>query len=102
MRSGQNHDVHPAVDDLLIRIQSDEAVVRINFDTVAAFAFERGEALLQLVLKHVRHRGESHVFVGMERLVGSAGAASAAANEPNTQRVAIGGNRLVGKAQVCS
>ena len=47
------------------------------------------EALLQLILEGVAHGREDDVLVGLERLAGRAGAAPAAADEADPERVVV-------------
>ena len=99
-RRRQNHDVHTAVDHFLIRIEPDEAVVGIDFNSVLHFTLECPQAAFQLVVKHVGHRRQDDVFVRVKRLIRSASAASATTNETDAQGLAGRCKRFLGKIQV--
>ena len=92
-RRGQEHDVHAAVNDLLVGVQPHEALLGSDFHLVRMLLLQALQALLQLILERVAHRGQDDVLVGIERLAGGAGAAPAATDQADAERVGI----LLGK-----
>src|SRR5262249_52493351 len=82
-RRGEEHDVHTAVDDLLVGVEADETFLRLDVDLAGDFllAAQGGEALLDAVGEGVAHGDELDVLVGVERLGGGAGAPAAAADQ---------------------
>ncbi len=82
-RRGQEHDVHAAVNDLLVGVQPDEAVLGRDLHFLRVLLLEVREAVLELILEGVAHRGQHDVRVGAQGLAGGAGAASAAADQPD-------------------
>ena len=88
-RRGQQHDVHAAVNHLLVGVQAHEALLGRDFDLVRVRLLQALQALLQLVLERVAHRGEDDVRVGIERLAGGAGAAPAAADQPDAEGAGV-------------
>ena len=86
-RRRKNHEVHPAADQLLIRIQSDELVRHVHLFLMPLLEARHGA--LDFLREHVGHRRQLDVLVRRQRLVGRAGTAPAAADQPNADRVAV-------------
>src|SRR5258708_38058010 len=81
----QQHHVHPAVNDLLVSVQTDEALFWRNFELIRHVLLQRLHAFLKLILEGVSHGGENGVLVRSKRLAGGAGAAPAAADQAHAQ-----------------
>jgi hypothetical protein len=90
-RRREDHDVDAAVDDLLVGVEAEEALVRLHADAVALLGQgldQPREAPVHPVREDVAHRGQVHVAVGREQRVRRrAGPAPAAADEPDPDRV---------------
>ena len=90
-RGRENHHVHAAIDDLLIRIETDELALLGDVDLARLIlenGFQRLETRINFVAKRLAHRPQHHVAVRGQRLIGRAGAASTAADETDLQLVA--------------
>jgi hypothetical protein len=91
-RRRENHQVHTAVDQLLIVIEADKAFGWIDFDLLADFpvVLQRLEAALHGILESIGHGHQFHVAVRAQRLFAGAQAAASAADQPDLDGVAWG------------
>jgi hypothetical protein len=82
----QQHHIHAAINDLLVRIQAHEALVRCHLDPLRvtllhAVLLQGRQARLNLFLEGIAHRSEDDVFVRVERLARGARAATPTTDE---------------------
>ena len=90
-RRGEDDDVDAGVDDFLISVEADEGGYGGDFYFLAVAGFESGEGSVDVILEGIADGGKGDVFVGVEGLLGSAGAAPAAADEADLQQIGAGG-----------
>jgi hypothetical protein len=92
-RRREQDDVDAGVDDLLVGVQAEELVVRLDGDLLGQLGvvLKALERRLKAVAVHVAHGGELAVAVGTEGLGGGPGAAAAAADEADLEGVGPGG-----------
>ena len=88
---GQEHHVD-LVDHLLVGVEARVLAVPGDVDPGAyGEALELGQAVLEPILEGVGHGDQPRAAVGRERLLGRAGAAAAAADQPDLDRAAARG-----------
>ena len=63
-RCGQKHNVHAAIDELLVSVQPDEALVGGNFDAVCKFFAETLNGCFNLGVQNVGDGNKLGVVVG--------------------------------------
>ncbi len=88
--AGDQHHVHPALDDLLIAVEADEAVVVVDGHLIRLGLLEPVAASPDLVFKDVGHGDELRPGVGVHGVGGRAGAPAAAADQAELQRLIAG------------
>ena len=101
-RRAQQHQVHAAVDRLLVGVQPDELPLLGHVD---AILLPRGEVLhggCDAVLEGVGHGHQFHVGLRAEDVHRGAGAAAAGADQGHAQQVAAGGMGAAGHAQLAA
>ena len=86
-RRGEYNEIHPAVDQLLVRVQPDKLVRHVHFFLMPLLEAVHGA--LDPVRKHVGHGGQLDIVIGRERLIGRAGATPTAADQPHPDGVAV-------------
>ena len=89
-RRAQQDDVHAALQELLVRVKPHEAAVGGDSDLRPRLLvlFQMAQALLQPILEGVGHGDELDAGIGGKCLSRRAGAAIAAADQPDPQEVA--------------
>ncbi len=95
-RRRQDHDVNVGAKQFLERVETDEAAIGRDGQPVGRGLLQLLQAFLEPVGKGVGHGRELDVRVGRESVGHRAGAASAAADQADLQRVAAG---RVGRAR---
>ena len=85
----------------MIGIEPDERRGRCDVDPVGdgGHFFQRREAGVEPVGKHIGEGGEAHAGIGLEGLKGGAGAAPAAADEANLNDRRSGSGRICGATE---
>ena len=89
-RRGEDHEVHAAFQNFLVRIEPHKFAFLINIDLPGATALHRLKTAIKFVAKHLTHRVEFTVAISRERLVDGTGTASATADEADLQLSAVG------------
>ena len=85
---------------LLVGVEADEAVVRLARRPCSAISSSPGaacQAVVEPVVEDVAHGDELDVLVGVQGLLGRPGAAAAAADQADLERVAAGGVNVRGR-----
>ena len=86
---GEDHDIHAAIEHLLIGVKSDKLPLVIDIDfTLTTFA-DISQRTVQPIAEYLAHRPELHVAVGRERLRRGTGAAAAATDKADFQFAAV-------------
>ena len=88
-RRGEDHEVHAAFQNFLVRIEAHKFSFLIEVNLTGAAALHRFETAIEFIAKHLAHRVEFAVAIGRERLINGASAASATADEADLQLPAI-------------
>ena len=88
-RGGEDHDIHAAIEHLLIGVQSDKLPLVIDIDFALATFADISQRTVQPIAEYLAHGPELHVAVGRERLRRSSRAAAAAADEADLQLAAV-------------
>ena len=88
-RGGEDHDIHAAIEHLLIGVQSDKLPLVIDIDFALATFADISQRTVQPIAEYLAHGPELHVAVGRERLRGSSRAAATAADEADLQLAAV-------------
>ena len=89
-RGGEDHDIHAAIEHLLIGVQSDKLPLVIDIDfTLTAFA-DISQGTVQSVAEDLAHGPQLHVAVGVQGLCRGTGAPAAATDEADLQFAAVG------------
>ena len=97
-RRGEDDDVHPAVDDLFVCVETDETFFGGDGDFFSMAGAKIFQAALQAILEGIAHGDERDVVIGAEGLAGCAGAASAAADEADAEGVRVSfGEKVAGE-----
>ena len=86
-RRREHHQIHPAVDQLLVRIQPDELMRHVHFFLMPFLEAVHGA--IDLVREHVGHGGQLDVVISREGLIGRPGAAPTATDQPHADGVAV-------------
>src|SRR5688572_6748770 len=81
----ENDDVHAAVDDLLISVETVKAFRGFNLHFLLSILSETGEGALDLLFEGIAHGSQRDIFVRREGLSSRAGAASAATDQTDAQ-----------------
>ena len=97
---GQNHHVHAAIDDVLIRVEADEAVVVGHGHLLGKHLPQIVEARLQAIGKGVADGRQLHVRIGVHGLGCRSRAAPAASDQADLQDVAPRGMGAVRDRQI--
>jgi hypothetical protein len=87
-RRGQDHHVDAAGDDLGVGVEAGETVLGVDGDPAAKLPLQQPDASLRLVGEGVAHGDELRVRVGGQGVAHGAGAAPAAAHQPELQGIA--------------
>ena len=102
-RRGENHDVDAAVDQFLIGIEAAEMMIFGDGDLVAGFLLqllgELVQAVFDFVFERIGHRHQLDVLIGVQGIVRRPGAAAAAADEAQLQRIVARRVNRSGKCQ---
>src|SRR5260370_34198610 len=110
-RRGQNHVIHTAVNDVLIRVEPEETAVVGNVDGIAEFFdlrigggdFLQGTAAaVKPILEDVAQGVDFDVGGGVEHVVGGAGAPAAATDQAHLDEIAAGRVRVADQAPIGS
>ena len=98
-RRGEQHDVDPSVERLLIGVEADEPAVFRHIDLVGMALRQLPVALGEPIGKRVGHRDELDRPGCGQRLLAGPGAAPAAADQGDLDQVVPGGMSRSGQAQ---
>ena len=88
-RRGENHEIHAAFQNFLVRIEPHKFAFLININLPGAAALHRLKTAIEFIAKHLAHRVEFTVAVSRERLINGTGAAPATADEADLQLPAV-------------
>ena len=88
LRRSDEHEVRKR-DGLPVGVEADELIRSRDIHLFGMFFLQHAETLFELVLRNVRHRDQPQPFVRREILARSAGAAPAAADHRDFDRVGI-------------
>ena len=86
-RRREHHQIHPAVDQLLVRIQPDELMRDVHFFLMPFLEAVHGA--IDLVREHVGHGGQLDIVISRKGLIGRPGAAPTATDQSHTDGVAV-------------
>jgi hypothetical protein len=91
-RGGQQHNINAAVDDLLVRIEADEAIFRLHIDLAGdvGIFLQRFETAFEPVGERITHRGKFDVGITAQGLRSRPGAAPTAADQADLEDIAAG------------
>src|ERR1035441_5786817 len=88
-RRGQERDIHAAVDDLLVGVQPNKALLGRDFDLIRVILLQALQTPLELILERVAYGREDDVLVGGEGLAGGAGATAPATDQADAQSIGV-------------
>ena len=88
-RRGEDHEVHAAFQNFLVRIEAHKFAFLINVHLPGATALHRLEAAIKPIAKHLAHSVEFAIAISCERLIDCARAATATADEADLQFPAV-------------
>ncbi|MCL5096067.1 MAG: hypothetical protein M1608_00735 [Candidatus Omnitrophica bacterium] len=98
--SGNQDDVHVALDHLLVSIEPDKTMIVVHHHLVPFGCLQPLPAALQVVLENVRHRHQLDVLACVHGVFGRPGPAPAAADQPDPDGIGSGGKGASGDGQL--
>ncbi len=82
---GDEHDIDVALEDLLVGVEAEEAVIVVDGDLIALDVFDAVAAAFDFVFEEVGHGDELDVVAGIQGVDGGAGATAATADEADLE-----------------
>ena len=90
-RGGDQHHVHVAVDQLLVGVETDEAMGVVDGHLFGLLLLQQRETALDPFGEDVGHGHQPHVFAGVHGVGGRPAASASATDQAHLDRVAAGG-----------
>ena len=99
-RGGKQHHVHAALNHLLIRVESHEAMFRIDLNSIFGLLLQDSQAAFQAVFERIGHRRQDDVLISRQRLRSGASSPATATHQSHLECIAVGCIGLLRKAEV--